>query len=71
MTEATTPIEPTVYRLGDQLVEPELNRLSREGQELQLEAKTMDMLAHLIEHHGGRRHAMQPGCWRRWSTDEW
>jgi DNA-binding winged helix-turn-helix (wHTH) protein/TolB-like protein/Flp pilus assembly protein TadD len=49
--EATKPIDSQIYRFGDWRVEPELNRLSRDGEELQLEAKTMDVLAYLIEHH--------------------
>ena len=40
------------YRFGDWLVEPVLNRVSRDGTEEQLEPLTMDVLAYLLAHSG-------------------
>ena len=44
---------PRDFRIGEWLVQPSLNRVSREGQSLQLEPRTMDTLAYLA-HHVGR-----------------
>ncbi len=39
-------------QFSDWLIEPHLNRISRDGEEKQLEPKTMDVLAYLVEHAG-------------------
>src|SRR5512136_1084048 len=38
------------FRLGDWLVRPSLNQLSREGSLVHLRPKVMDVLVHLAEH---------------------
>ena len=40
------------FRLGDWLVEPRLNRLTRNGESIQIELKMMDVLVCLAEHAG-------------------
>jgi len=40
------------FRLGEWLVEPRLNRLTRGGESIQLELKVMDVLLCLAEHVG-------------------
>ena len=40
------------YEFGEWLVEPELNRICREGQEIQLEPRTSEVLRYLLEHPG-------------------
>lgn len=42
----------TTFRLGDWLVEAELNRLSKPRESIQLEPKSMDVLVYLCEHAG-------------------
>jgi DNA-binding winged helix-turn-helix (wHTH) protein/tetratricopeptide (TPR) repeat protein len=53
------PVEPAShrvlaadFRLGDWLVRPSLNRLSRFGQDVQVEPRTIDVLAFLARHPG-------------------
>ncbi len=53
------PVEPAShrvlaadFRLGDWLVRPSLNRLSRFGQNVQVEPRTIDVLAFLARHPG-------------------
>jgi len=50
VTNPVTEIDSPVFLFGDWRVEPGLNRLSRAGEDLQLEPKTMEVLVHLIEH---------------------
>ena len=40
------------YRFGDWVVEPQLNLVRRDSQEVQLEPLTMNVLAHLLVHAG-------------------
>jgi DNA-binding winged helix-turn-helix (wHTH) protein/TolB-like protein len=40
------------YEFGDWLVEPDLNRIRREGQEIQLEPRTLEVLRYLLERPG-------------------
>ncbi|MEJ2190467.1 MAG: winged helix-turn-helix domain-containing protein [Acidobacteriota bacterium] len=40
------------FRIGEWLVEPRLNRLTRGGESIQLELKVMDVLLCLVEHAG-------------------
>lgn len=40
------------YEFGDWLVEPDLNRIRREDQEIQLEPHTLEVLCYLLEHPG-------------------
>jgi DNA-binding winged helix-turn-helix (wHTH) protein len=40
------------FRLGDWLVEPDLNRISRDGESSQLEPKIMNLLVFLAQHAG-------------------
>ena len=40
------------FRLGDRLVEPRLNRLTRDGESIQLEIKAMDVLLCLVRRAG-------------------
>jgi DNA-binding winged helix-turn-helix (wHTH) protein/WD40 repeat protein len=40
------------FRLGDWLVEPRLNRLTRDGESIQIELKMMDVLVCLAKHSG-------------------
>ncbi len=40
------------FRLGDWLVEPRLNRLTRDGESIQIELKMMDVLVCLAGHAG-------------------
>ena len=40
------------FRLGEWLVEPRLNRLTRDGESIQIELKMMDVLVCLAEHAG-------------------
>ncbi len=42
----------TVFRLGGWLVEAELNRLSKTGESVQVEPKSMDVLVYLCQHAG-------------------
>lgn len=54
MTDAAAPsIEPAAYRFGEWLVEPELNRLSKDGEALQLEAKDVGRVAELVKEYEG------------------
>jgi DNA-binding winged helix-turn-helix (wHTH) protein/tetratricopeptide (TPR) repeat protein len=48
VSDKTEPI----YRLGDWLIEPHLNRISRGGENARLEAKTMDVLVYLVGRAG-------------------
>ena len=45
------------FRLGEWLVEPRLNRLTRNGESIQIELKMMDVLVCLAEHG----HLLSPG----------
>jgi DNA-binding winged helix-turn-helix (wHTH) protein len=40
------------FHLGDWLIEPRLNRLTRDGESIQIELKMMDVLVCLAEHAG-------------------
>ena len=54
------------FRLGDWLVEPELNRVSRGGSSYQLALKVMDVLVFLAEHAGTTvpKHRIIDALWR-------
>lgn len=39
------------YRFGEWLVEPDMNRLSRDAESMHLEPLAMDVLVHLLAHH--------------------
>ena len=56
----------TPFRLGDWLVEPELNRVSRGGSSYQLALKVMDVLVFLAEHAGTTvpKHRIIDAVWR-------
>lgn len=51
-TEDDLPQAGPAFRLGDWLVEPALNRVSRDGGSYQLPLKVMDVLVFLAEHAG-------------------
>ena len=40
------------YEFGDWVVEPHLNRIRRDDEEIQLEPRTLDVLRHLLDHQG-------------------
>ncbi|MCW8984749.1 MAG: transcriptional regulator, partial [Thermoanaerobaculales bacterium] len=40
------------FRLGDWMIDPRLNRLTRNGESIQIELKMMDVLVCLAEHAG-------------------
>ena len=51
--EVDTPsVAEGPFRLGDWLVEPRLNRLTRDGESIQIELKMMDVLVCLASHTG-------------------
>ncbi len=45
-------MDKKTYQFGDWLIEPHLNRISRDGEDKHLEPKTMDVLAYFLEHKG-------------------
>jgi len=46
------PDEPQVLRIGEWRVDPELDELSREGQTLRVEPRSMRLLLYLAAHAG-------------------
>ena len=54
------------FRLGDWLVEPSLNRISRDGVTVQLESKAMDVLVYLAGRAGevASQAQLQDGIWQ-------
>ncbi len=53
MPDASATARPAApFRIGEWLVEPSLNRLSRGGESFQLELKLMEVLVHLAERPG-------------------